>query len=1032
MKVAMQEPVSVRSFRRFISETLPAALAKVVPLADYRAEEVAPGVGRVRLTVSAPDGPVTVSYDDLPFPRADGTFFEDGKKIVVMTASSNDLEHAEIKAVGEQLADEILPRLAPPPADLALTEETLRSWLPLDRWLSAFLNDSPTSIWRDYYPLAVHPLAPAAELRRIIIEGDDVSFHWTQLGRACLLETPEGPNSGRPLHLAVGADVQDGRIVPMDDSPEALLGLSASMIPLLHHDDPARLVMATSMMRQWLPIAGDPEPALVQSGSEPDDPAFWCGRNFLTAYVHWKGVNYEDAIVMSESAARRLACVVEPGSSEPLEVGDKLSNRHGAKGVVGAILPDDDMPHLPDGRAVELIFDAMGVYSRLNFGQVIEAALGNVAHATGKPVVAPPFGGPDAGGLREMLRSAGLPESGQWALTDGKDGTPLDQPSTVGYVYWGKTPHRSRSKLHSHTFDPPYGQLIGRLEHAALFAAGAPQVALDAWSARSTEREDIPELLDALTKGLLESPPFPSPAFERLRRTLAIAGIEVTLDDDGLHYAFATPKPGDLELAVAMPHPWLESRTLTHLGKAAADRPGYQAVAEANQTLHALQEGAAPVAVREAAEARLRSAVTALFDQLLTREEAWLPVWLQRRALFTGRTVLAPGYDLAPDQLGLPEDIAWPLFGPLAAGRVGASEVEKRSRKARKALMALMEDNVVILNRAPTWEPTCVTAFRPVLCDGFAIRLHPICCRMYNADYDGDQAAVWLPITRAAQEEARQRLTIVGHLERDPAVVIQHLTPSHAAMYGLACLTRDREPRRAMAEDWPDGLPVPDHQIDRAWLANALGQALAELGARRTLEIVTRLAELGFAAATKSGASLSPFAGEGVALPPQPTTEYAASWSAWSSQADAAILTQGPADPTIASAVLAVQSGARGSVSHLRAMAAGRGVMGPHGSEPPIRHSLRDGVTPHEMWQMAAEARGALQRWHETVHIGAMSILRAASSGMITELTGTTVLQQAASDSPGPVFAEAAARGATDLLTDPRVRLFVGLPPLEK
>jgi len=115
MKVAMQEPVSVRSFRRFISETLPAALAKVVPLANYQAEQVAPSVCRVRLTVSAPDGPVTVTYDALPFPQADGTFFEDSKKIVVMTASSNDLEHAEIKAVGEQLADEILPRLAPPP-----------------------------------------------------------------------------------------------------------------------------------------------------------------------------------------------------------------------------------------------------------------------------------------------------------------------------------------------------------------------------------------------------------------------------------------------------------------------------------------------------------------------------------------------------------------------------------------------------------------------------------------------------------------------------------------------------------------------------------------------------------------------------------------------------------------------------------------------------------------------------------------------------------------------------------------------------
>ena len=132
------------------------------------------------------------------------------------------------------------------------------------------------------------------------------------------------------------------------------------MIPLLEHDDPNRILMGANMMGQWI-IPPDPEPALVQTGFEPDAPNFWCGRNLLTAFISWGGDTIEDGIVISESCAHRL------GYPQPAEPGDKISNRHGSKGVISRIMPDNLMPHLPDGTPVELIYSFMGVPGRLNF-----------------------------------------------------------------------------------------------------------------------------------------------------------------------------------------------------------------------------------------------------------------------------------------------------------------------------------------------------------------------------------------------------------------------------------------------------------------------------------------------------------------------------------------------------------------------------------------------------------------------------------------------------------------------------------------
>jgi hypothetical protein len=120
------------------------------------------------------------------------------------------------------------------------------------------------------------------------------------------------------------------------------------------------------------------EPALVQTGNEPDDPAFWRGRNLLTAFISWGGDTYEDGVVISESCARRLNVPF------PAESGDKLSNRHGFKGVVSRILPDDEMPHLSDGTPVELVVNALSQH-RAYFGQIREARESRARQSSCRP-----------------------------------------------------------------------------------------------------------------------------------------------------------------------------------------------------------------------------------------------------------------------------------------------------------------------------------------------------------------------------------------------------------------------------------------------------------------------------------------------------------------------------------------------------------------------------------------------------------------------------------------------------------------------
>jgi len=1070
--MSVTESIHVRSFREFIERRLPEALAGVIPLTNYKAEWTGESRGSVSFSVG--EGGPRLTFTDLPFPRPDGSFLPrigEHPRCVVMTASSNNLEEATIKAVGEQFMDEIAARLVAPPNGGPWDEAMLRAWFPLDRWLEDLYGRAgPTAQWMD----VTNPVAQATHFRRIMLlggpytvvdlnnphgfsyAGGDVSFHPSQVGRVDPLETPEGPNTGHVFTLARGAEVRDGKIVPATDHAESTLGVS-SLVPLLCHNDPMRQLMGTNMIRQAV-LQDDREPALVQSGLEPEDGSSFLGRNLLTAFMHWKGMNYEDAIVLSESAAKRL------GSAPWVaEVGDKLSNRHGAKGVVGAVLRDEEMPHLPDGRAVDLIFDPMGAYSRLNFGQILEATLGLVAQARGEPVVMPPFQRTSPEELHVLLREAALPESGQFTLRDGKEGAELDEPTTVGYVYWYRLVHEARSKIHA--FAPKWqqpggyrgGQRIGRMEIAALRAVGAYENILEALSTRARGAEEaiawanpdksrVPEdtdwFLERVGSGFIdEQAEPPSPAFLRVQRALAVAGIQMEFAGGKVRLRWAERE--GVSLAEPVEHPWRPDVRVTHIGApdkhtdaylraVAAGAPlaadlatlvaeAYARAVAANERLaDALQSGAP-----EAARTALRKAVADLLDTL--REDCH--VSFGERSQFTGRSVLAPGYDLRIDQIGLPEDIAYPLFAPLIADRIGWAWVHDRHDRSKRHIDELMRESVVIVNRAPTWEATAITAFSPVMVPGRAILLHPLCCRMFNADFDGDQAAVWLPITKMAQAEAKEKLTVLAHLKRDPTVMVGHLAPAQGILMGLAYALDFPEGREEFAALWPEGGEAPSAPLTRGALVAGLLEALDTIGPEALLALLDSLYRMGIAWATRSGASFSPFVGEGLRLPPPPTSDYAASWHQYAGIVEADIAAQGESDPTLRAPLRAVRCGARGSMSHLRAVIGPWAGESPYGPGP-VKHGFRDGLEPDEYWVLTERMRERLLEINRQAQDTGHSIREAA--GVESASGEASVLRRAmASREAAAVFAEAAERGEVDPLTDPEVRLWVGLLPLK-
>ena len=202
-------------------------------------------------------------------------------------------------------------------------------------------------------------------------------------------------------------------------------------------------------------------------------------------------------------------------TKQKLEVGDKMAGRHGNKGVVAKIVPEEDMPFLPDGTPVEICLNPLGVPSRMNVGQVLETHLGWACKKLGMKVATPVFDGIPEKRVREYLKEAKLPSSGKSVLLDGRTGERIDQEVVVGYIYMMKLNHLVSHKIHARAVGPyslvtqqplggkaQYGgQRFGEMEVWALEAYGAAHTLQELLTVKSDDVQGRTKIYESLVKG---------------------------------------------------------------------------------------------------------------------------------------------------------------------------------------------------------------------------------------------------------------------------------------------------------------------------------------------------------------------------------------------------------------------------------------------------------------------------------------------------------------------------------------------------
>jgi DNA-directed RNA polymerase subunit beta len=260
-----------------------------------------------------------------------------------------------------------------------------------------------------------------------------------------------------------------------------------------------------------------------------------------------------------------------------ISVGDKMAGRHGNKGVVSRILPQEDMPFLPDGTPLDIVLNPLGVPSRMNIGQVLEVHLGYAAHALGWKVSTPIFDGANEKEIRQLLVQAGVAEDGKTILYDGRTGEAFDQRVTVGYPYYLKLHHLVDDKIHARSTGPyslvtqqPLGgkaqfggQRFGEMEVWALEAYGAAYTLQEILTVKSDDVTGRVKTYEAIVKGHNVPKPGVPESFKVLVKELQSlcldvkvldeAGEEIELkddEDDDISYNGGRPNFGDDDLSL--------------------------------------------------------------------------------------------------------------------------------------------------------------------------------------------------------------------------------------------------------------------------------------------------------------------------------------------------------------------------------------------------------------------------------------------------------------------------------------------------
>jgi DNA-directed RNA polymerase subunit beta len=268
---------------------------------------------------------------------------------------------------------------------------------------------------------------------------------------------------------------------------------------------------------------------------------------------------------------------VSVAAKRKISVGDKMAGRHGNKGVVAKILPQEDMPFLPDGTPVDIILNPLGVPSRMNIGQILETHLGWALHERsrkeGRVIKAATavFDGATEAQIEEELLAAGLPVTGKTTLRDGRTGEPFDREVTVGYIYMLKLHHLVEDKIHARSTGPyslitqqPLGgkaqfggQRFGEMEVWALEAYGAANILQELLTVKSDDVMGRVQTYEAIVKGEdIQAPGVPE-SFKVLIKELQSLGLNVEIlneNEEEIHFAedpsaYPLPDLGGINLA---------------------------------------------------------------------------------------------------------------------------------------------------------------------------------------------------------------------------------------------------------------------------------------------------------------------------------------------------------------------------------------------------------------------------------------------------------------------------------------------------
>ncbi|MDZ4225944.1 MAG: DNA-directed RNA polymerase subunit beta/beta', partial [Patescibacteria group bacterium] len=249
---------------------------------------------------------------------------------------------------------------------------------------------------------------------------------------------------------------------------------------------------------------------------------------------------------------------IEIAQLRTVSVGDKLAGRHGNKGVISRILPEEDMPYTEDGRPVDVILTPLGVPSRMNLGQILELHLGLAANSLNYQAICPPFAGATETEIREELKKAGHQESGKMKLYDGRTGEKFEQDIAVGYMYILKLHHMVEDKIHMRSIGPyslitqqPLGgkaqgggQRFGEMEVWALLGYGAAYTLREMLTIKSDDIQGRSAAFDSIVRGEHINHHFAPASFNVLLHTLRGLALDAELLRKGERVSAMRKTPG--------------------------------------------------------------------------------------------------------------------------------------------------------------------------------------------------------------------------------------------------------------------------------------------------------------------------------------------------------------------------------------------------------------------------------------------------------------------------------------------------------